>query len=57
VTHEISKEELEVIEDVLEIVAENKSPNILEHEEFESLKEDVSEYKEVSEMVLLPQST
>ena len=48
VTQEISQEELEVIEDVLESVAENKSPNIMEHEDLETLKEDVSEYNEVS---------
>lgn len=46
---EISKEELEKIEDVLEIVAEEKSPTNLELEELEALKEDLSEYKEAIE--------
>ena len=38
---------MEKIEDVLEIVAAEKSPANLEMEELEALKEDLSEYKEV----------
>ena len=44
----ISKKELEEIEEVLEHVAEERMSMMLEQDELETLKEDVSEYKEVS---------
>lgn len=50
IDQELSHEDLEVLEDVLEVIAEEKKIGTLEKESLEALKEDVDEYQEVSSL-------